>query len=691
MVSNAMVKIPYKIDELCCSPAAERSSNGSSSTSGPQEANTNNASNKDKDNTGDVKQSSSSKTDSSSSCENLDSTQLALIPLHPASKKPKLDAKQLPIVLGRTNLAAWWWKSCPCQHYCRLHCRPVAQNIRSLSKVMIQIDTEGRVHIVGKNPHLITITPEREDSILRINDVISIGRRDREPWMRFQAIKKPAAKHRKDAPVASTTRRVATKTSSSECVEPVPATAPFVASRSRSNRRSVSGNQSKNQTLPSNYQNPPEWITTNTRKRKSSGRPTSNSNVEATVDNSKGQRQQPKQQTAQEAASAATIERVQRSYVKANHKPNIANATTEPVRKRRRRNPETAGNDSTPKKSVRRSNRGDAVEKASGGTTTTNGEKRDNLHVHLVFQDYETSASLLQGNEDRRKSESEINQATTIASTADDVVRQHQYGGALPPRAFVADKSQLRLLSKNFAAALSACASGSNAEDQAPGIDSQPRSQNASQQQAVDMEPSAAETNMVWRGQNPSLLSSSEEVQDEINGLPQTESESKKLLAVLARSQPNHDGTGLEELTQQHSMALAEASVLSLPVCASSSFESGQKDVVMESTNVAEQERNMAGLLFTATKKTSEAGGSSHGDDESASSPPSCDPIMDLKPWQEMIEQEEEKGNATSFRHALASLIVAKNKDRVGNEGKRGLLWLPPLLGEDFKIEQKDT
>ncbi len=52
-----------------------------------------------------------------------------------------------------------------------------------------------------------------------------------------------------------------------------------------------------------------------------------------------------------------------------------------------------------------------------------------------------------------------------------------------------------------------------------------------------------------------------------------------------------------------------------------------------------------------------------------------------------MIEHEEKKGTAQSFRHALASLIVAKNQDRLGPEGKRGLLWLPPLLGNDFKIE----
>lgn len=115
---------------------------------------------------------------------------LGLVPLLPSSNKNKrLEVKRFPIVLGRTNLAQWWYQSCDCQHYyCRFHCRPVAQSIGSLSKVMIQIDSTGMVHLVGKNPHLVTITPERGGQILQVNDILSIGRRDREPWMRFQVV-----------------------------------------------------------------------------------------------------------------------------------------------------------------------------------------------------------------------------------------------------------------------------------------------------------------------------------------------------------------------------------------------------------------------------------------------------------------------------------------------------------------------
>ena len=172
---------------------------------------------------------------------------LSLIPLISAAfsknnkhlQHKRLEAKQFPIVLGRTNLSQWWYQSCDCQHYyCRLHCRPVAQNIGSLSKVMIQIDTKGTARIVGKNPHLVTIiTAERgnnngsnnnsddkdnhsvikDDSkqigktvgarektnaeikddhqqpiVLRAGDILSIGRRDREPWMRFQIVETAA-------------------------------------------------------------------------------------------------------------------------------------------------------------------------------------------------------------------------------------------------------------------------------------------------------------------------------------------------------------------------------------------------------------------------------------------------------------------------------------------------------------------
>ena len=234
--------------------------------------------------------------DSSSS----DSISLALIPLHPAACKlappqqrgnsvasnggasgdgsnasalnatpdtgglslilPSNGMKPLPLVLGRTNLANWWWKSCPCQHYCRLHCRPVAQNIKSLSKVMIQLDTKGRVRVAGKNPHLVTVvsptgvatTLNNTDAyfdgahdgemnencvdtpvVLNVNDIISIGRRDREPWMRFQVI--PYVKPSKRPRLPNQQRRSRISASAGSLPAPTPPVSQGRRALSRSN------------------------------------------------------------------------------------------------------------------------------------------------------------------------------------------------------------------------------------------------------------------------------------------------------------------------------------------------------------------------------------------------------------------------------------------------------------------------
>lgn len=91
---------------------------------------------------------------------------------------------------------------------------------------MIQIGSVGDVHIVGKNPHLVTIispgekaamtttttttstTPNRTPAdepppVLREHDILSIGRRDREPWMRFLVVRSPT--HTQTIPLPSAT------------------------------------------------------------------------------------------------------------------------------------------------------------------------------------------------------------------------------------------------------------------------------------------------------------------------------------------------------------------------------------------------------------------------------------------------------------------------------------------------------
>ena len=168
--------------------------------------------------------------------------QLALIPLHPSSTRkndckdpPK--AKDIPLTLGRTDLADWWWNSCGCQEYCRFYCRPVAQNVKGLSKVMVMIDSEAKIHVVGRNPQLITIIPERDDNILQVNDVINIGRRDREPWMRLQVIKSRTLSNR--------IRKQ-----------------PYIQKKA-AHRRSASASSSRSSFMNKRTStSPPEWITT---------------------------------------------------------------------------------------------------------------------------------------------------------------------------------------------------------------------------------------------------------------------------------------------------------------------------------------------------------------------------------------------------------------------------------------------
>lgn len=640
---------------------------------------------------------------STSSAPNEEHPQLSLIPLHPASKK--LHAKQLPIVLGRTDLAAWWWKACPCQHYCRLHCRPVAQNIRSLSKVMIQIDTAARVHIVGKNPHLITITPDRDDKILRENDVISIGRRDREPWMRFQVIRKPEGNGA--APLVVGRQRAAT------------ATAAVYSSNQRGDKTEVQkSNNAPNAT-------PPEWITTDSRKRK----PSRSSSKSLSSLSNRGAKQQPKQRpplqqgvdnpqqpTAQEAASAATIARVQMSYVKANHQAAaasnkeaaIAAGGLSPPRKRRRRgtNADTnTSNENSPRRVRRSGSRhnhksNDAVAtdglertRSGGNTTGTNtnsnnnvsSSKRDRPHVHLVFQDYQTSASLLEGNEIRRKSESSINQATTRASSAASVVRYHQNGRSTPPRAFLADKSQLRLLSKNFAEALlGAVSPTANEQTVATPVGVGEEIAGSFSNIGTTVKKTSDKPTVAYAAEKTPrsklLLPSSEEM----DNLPQSSASKKFFKAIVGQARDGNSGQILKGDDEDECVSV-------FPECASSSFEPGQEDL-----GHSVEESHQTALIQAPVEKTVQTGSKmprDGSDSSSSSSPAMWDPLLDLQPWQNMMKREEERGNSSSFRHALASLIVAKNQDRVNtsDDKRRRLMWIPSLLGEDFKIEEPEA
>lgn len=582
--------------------------------------------------------------------------QFSLIPLHPAAKRTKLDIKQFPIVMGRTNLAAWWWRSCPCQHYCRLHCRPVAQNIRSLSKVMIQVDTAGHVHVVGKNPHLITITPDRGDSILQLNDIISIGRRDREPWMRFQVIQKPEG----NAPEESCSRRHSSGISKMDkappgnewlgTLPPAPSLGLAVPStlrhlQSKDNNRPVVDpalpNRKIIRKLPRNVDistTPPEWITTNTRKRHSDR--TNSSHIATSKISTPVERVQDFQHScSQNSVPVTNLPRTSNTY----------NPTSNPqwpvARKRRRQSLESmGGGNSRPKRSAYKGNQQGSSDKASVGTgASPHGDncKRDHLHVHLVFQDYQTSAILLQDNERKRKSESIVHPNCPMETAPIPDVSRHPPGTI----ALQENVTTVGLLSAAYPSTI-------------PDTTTTP-----APQQAPCSNSTAVDSKIIKSTRRSLFLASSEEL-----SVPVPAAKDCTATASSPGLAPSKEtwNTGEEDI---------EASMLSLPQCASSNLEEGQRSFPVKSSPKDQ--------VAASTKHDDDE----YLEDESVSSPPSCDPIMDLKPWQDMIQQEEEKGNAKSFRHALASLIVAKNQDRVGTEGKRGLLWLPPLLGDDFKID----
>jgi len=118
----------------------------------------------------------------------------------------------LPLVLGRKNMATWWWQDCRngCSlaakpTFCKTHCRPVAEHVHCLSKRMIYITKQGRVRIESntKNSefiHIISTTMLQQDRTNIAHDddyyarkeafpsttIVSIGQPGTQrPWMKF--------------------------------------------------------------------------------------------------------------------------------------------------------------------------------------------------------------------------------------------------------------------------------------------------------------------------------------------------------------------------------------------------------------------------------------------------------------------------------------------------------------------------
>jgi len=413
---------------------------------------------------------------------------LALVPLRSAAflknskQQQPLEAKQFPIVLGRTNLSQWWYQSCNCQqYYCRLHCRPVAQNIGSLSKVMIQIDTKGTAHIVGKNPHLVNIlSPECSNSngsgndnsnsnkkttesnfdekeenkdvhqqiILRLRDILSIGRRDREPWMRFQVVENTAAST--NATAATTNRNNDKKIINNADVDdgrpktngvtgkvgikqeipvltiPTPPTQNERQAKIQTQTRQTVGASGNTNTAATQQRSDhrdfqlPEWITTTTTKNTTGKRNKSSSsyyNDYGITDTNQQQHHQDMVETLTKAAAAAgaaadaserekpkkqyqqNSDNNKNSYYNYYHNSNYEADSSAAQRKRRR---QTTSSFAPYHNSTSSYNNKTVIRSAED--LFNNGSSRRGGRIHLVVQDYETSARLVQATR-RGKSE----------------------------------------------------------------------------------------------------------------------------------------------------------------------------------------------------------------------------------------------------------------------------------------------
>jgi len=434
---------------------------------------------------------------------------------------------------------------------------------------MIQIDTAGKVYVVGKNPHLVTITPERKDQILQVNDILSIGRRDREPWMRFQVVKytnnnsangsvaqastasagKVANRNGSSSAAASsnvapkydmrsppnkkqkiTTKKQANLSSkedssgnnksnvdrsssnlssglsrSNEAQKPKAVARPSAQpspqiQKQPQQQRQQQAHQQRGQQQRKQPQNAgnmesnshhdgqlPEWITTTTGKR-SRGNKSPSSLSAAQGTNSKQQQHQAIVARLTKAAAAAIASR--NPAVAASVPPNAEAAAAAALthsqkhhesdsnaaqRKRRRRMSSALNRDS----SINNNNNsaGGVFKAIRSAEDLFNGSRPHHPQIHLVFQDYETSAKLVNATQRKRPIDdisgdsSEMRHPRTdrnFISKPDEGPARNGRGGPISPRTTESggdeQPEQLGLLTQNFAAALLGVASPTPAE-----------------------------------------------------------------------------------------------------------------------------------------------------------------------------------------------------------------------------------
>eukprot|EP00934_Nitzschia_sp_Nitz4_P006277 Nitzschia sp. Nitz4//scaffold6_size259037//104667//106142//NITZ4_001068-RA/size259037-processed-gene-0.14-mRNA-1//1//CDS//3329556875//6267//frame0 len=110
---------------------------------------------------------------------------------------------------------------------------------------------------------------------------------------------------------------------------------------------------------------------------------------------------------------------------------------------------------------------------------------------------------------------------------------------------------------------------------------------------------------------------------------------------------------------------------LSLPMCASS-LESGQQDDALLNSVAAQYESQHSPVKTVYNESQ----------DRSTEQPPP-NPLTSVQPWHELKQREENQGTSSSVRHALASLLLARNAQHKDNGS---LLWLPTILSDGLQL-----
>lgn len=411
--------------------------------------------------------------------------------------------------------------------------------------------------------------------------------------MRLQVVKRKV----------DTTKRISTKA------------APELMSKQDEKKKNSSSANSRSKRRASS---PPEWITT-TRKRKTSSRYSN-----------------PKQQKVISTKFTEASDNLNQSLA--------SNHETDFHPRKRRRTRENVEKKSS-RGGLRERNQRRSLEESNDNTIFKHerqypaaGAARAANHIHLVFQDYETSAMLVKATQRKRKRKTSNKHADPKSSAR---------------RSFVVDKGQLRLLSQNFARAMFSAKSPANSDQLLATKTEAPTKPEGSLQLYQGTSITAVGDKREGRlpGSPEKHLADNRDPREGPDTAVQSEkskgqefSSSESVTILPSQSTPKKlDG----DLVGCDSM---EPSFLSLPQCTSStfanSFDELQRPTELRLKTCLDPERPLI----------------------------SSDPKRSLGHWKTMVENE--KDNPSSFRHALADLILTKNQ---GNKSV-SLLWMPDLL-----------